>query len=83
MSNFSVDEFFDDTSFDDYELHAGLVFVPYIFETTTVQVEARTMLASWTREQAEDLNTRYAIDIAAELTNVLQQELRNAIDEEL
>lgn len=86
MSNYSVEEFFNDISFDDYarfELAPGLVYLPYELVTRTVQVEVRTMHASWTREQAEDLNARYGIDIAAELTNVLQQELRNTIDEEL
>lgn len=83
MSNFSFDEFFNDTSFDDYKIQPGLVYLPYELVTRTVQVEARAMHATYTREHAEVLTTRYGIDIADELTNVLQQELRNAIDEEL
>lgn len=88
MSNYSVEEFFNDISFDDYarfKLVPGLVCLPYeirIVGTQIVQTEPRAISARWTREIAQDLSV-YGIDIEAELTRVLQQELRNSMNEEL
>ena len=53
------------------------------FETVQVQAGVRRLRATWTPETAQDLEAFHGIDVEAELTNLLSQQIAQEIDNEI
>jgi hypothetical protein len=49
----------------------------------TVGVNARTLRATWTPELAQDISALHNIDVEAELTAILSQQIANEIDHDI
>jgi hypothetical protein len=53
------------------------------FESVTVATNTRRIRATWTPELAQDLQAFHGIDVEAELTALLSQEIAREIDREI
>lgn len=49
---------------------------PFSVEKTVVEAKSRTLKATWTIETVQDLKTDHNIDLEAELSKILAEEIR-------
>jgi hypothetical protein len=66
-----------------FKFFEGFIENTFVFEQTHVQGHVRPMRAVWTRETASNIRALHNIDVAAELTSLLSEQIAREIDQDI